>query len=101
MSGYAQKNKKKTKTRGQVGANVLARVKHDMEITKREAQQRDAFKVNAQAQWAESWCRKANLRGVTLEGQKAREEEIEMANRELVTLRRYKIQQLYEQDLQR
>ena len=94
MSAKPRRKKKRA-----ADANIQARVKIDMEVSKREAQQREAFKVNGQAKWAEGWCRKQNLKGVTVEGKRAREEEIAMANRELVILRKAKMQALYEQDL--
>ena len=96
MSSYAQTKKKKKRA---PDANIQARVKLDMEVRLREAQQREAFKINGQAKWAEGWCRKQNLKGLTVEGKKAREEEIMMANKELVILRKARMQALYEADL--
>ena len=85
QSGYKQKAKKKKKASD---ANIQARVKIDMEVQIRRAQQAEAFKINGQAKWAEGWNRKNNLKGATTEGIKARQEEIQMANRELVILRK-------------
>ena len=70
-----------------------------MECQIRKAQQAEAFKINGQAKWAEGWNRKNNLKGATTEGIKARQEEIQMANRELVILRKARMQKLYEEDL--
>jgi|TARA_B110000208_G_C11489467_1_gene328981 hypothetical protein len=70
-----------------------------MEVQIRSAQQAEAFKINGQAKWAEGWNRKNNLKGATVEGIKARQEEIQMANRELVILRKARMQKLYEDDL--
>ena len=62
--------------------------------------QKDTFKANAVAKWAEDQFRKSNLRGITPEQQKMREDEIRMANKELVLIRRNKMRRLYESDLQ-
>jgi hypothetical protein len=97
MSAYGQATKKKKKRAPD--ANIQARVKLDMEVRKRESQQREAFKINGQAKWAEGWCRKQNIQGTSVEGKKARDEEIAMANKELVILRKARMQALYEQDL--
>ena len=94
----SQKGKKKKKKK-RSDANIQARVKIDMEVQIRSAQQAEAFKVNGQAKWAEGWNRKNNLKGATVEGIKARQEEIQMANRELVILRKARMQKLYEDDL--
>ena len=90
---------KKKKKKKRSDANIQARVKIDMECQIRKAQQAEAFKVNGQAKWAEGWNRKNNLKGATTEGIKARQEEIQMANRELVILRKARMQKLYEEDL--
>ena len=90
---------KKKKKKKRSDANIQARVKIDMECQIRKAQQAEAFKINGQAKWAEGWNRKNNLKGATTEGIKARQEEIQMANRELVILRKARMQKLYEEDL--
>ena len=51
------------------------------------------------AKWAEDQLRKSNLQGITPEQQKMREDEIRMANKELVMVRRANLKRLYENDL--
>ena len=55
-----QPGKKKKK---RSDANIQARVKIDMEVQIRQAQEADALKVNGIAKWAEGWNRKNNLKG--------------------------------------
>ena len=51
------------------------------------------------AKWAEDQLRKSNLQGITPEQQKMRDDEIRMANKELVMVRRANLKRLYENDL--
>ena len=90
---------KRRKKKKASDAGIQARVKHDMEINLRMADQREALKAQGLAQWAENQFRKANLRADTVAGRKAREDEIRMANREQTILRRNRLRELFEADI--
>ena len=91
--------KKKEKPRRAPDWAIQRRKKIDDEVRERLEAQKDTFKANSVAQWAEDQFRKANLQGITPEQQKLREDEIRMANKELVLVRRANLKQLYESDL--
>ena len=91
--------KKKEKPRREPDWANQRRKKIDDEVRERLEAQKDTFKANSVAQWAEDQFRKANLHGITPEQQKLREDEIRMANKELVLVRRANLKQLYESDL--
>jgi hypothetical protein len=91
---------KKQKPRRAPDYAIQQRKKIDAEVRMRLEHQKDTFKANSVAKWAEDQFRKANLKGITPEQQKMREDEIRMANKELVLVRRNKMRNLYENDLQ-
>ena len=91
--------KKKEKPRRAPDWAIQRRKKIDDEVRERLEAQKDTFNANSVAQWAEDQFRKANLQGITPEQKKLREDEIRMANKELVLVRRANLKQLYESDL--
>lgn len=72
----------------------------DAEVRVRLEAVKDQVKAEAGAKWAEDQFRKSNLKGITPEQRKMREDEIRMANKELVLVRRKKLTEQYENDLQ-
>ena len=90
---------KKSKPRRAPDFAIQRRKKIDDEVRERLEAQKDTFKANAVAKWAEDQLRKSNLQGITPEQQKMRDDEIRMANKELVMVRRANLKRLYENDL--
>ena len=66
---------KKQKPRRAPDYAIQQRKKIDAEVRMRLEHQKDTFKANSVAKWAEDQFRKANLKGITPEQQKMREDE--------------------------